>query len=176
MDESELVESVKKIDLRLEGIEQFLPTLATKDELRAQALAIKDELRAQAPASKEDLRAAVALLATKEELRAAVAPLATGHLHRIAFNHSSEDAMNFLPSVIRPEYGGGYRIRLTFNDDLQKTIDFAQWLDGPVFEPLKDPACFSTFFLNGGTIAWPNGADVAPETLYGHQGVAGEAA
>ena len=58
MDQSELVESVKKIDLRLEGIEQFLPTLATKDELRAQALA-----------SKEDLRAAVALLATRAELR-----------------------------------------------------------------------------------------------------------
>jgi hypothetical protein len=77
MDQSELVDSVKKIDLRLERIEQFLPTLATKDELRAQALATKEELRAQALATKEDLRAAVALLATKEELRAAVAPLAT---------------------------------------------------------------------------------------------------
>ena len=88
MDQSELVESVKKIDLRLERIEQFLPTLATKDELRtqalaakedlrAQALATKEDLRAQAVASKEDLRAAVALLTTKEELRAAVALLAT---------------------------------------------------------------------------------------------------
>ena len=77
MGQSELVDSVKKIDLRLERIEQFLPTLATKDELRAQALATKEELRAQALATKEDLRAAVALLATKEELRAAVAPLAT---------------------------------------------------------------------------------------------------
>jgi hypothetical protein len=90
MDQSELVDSVKKIDLRLERIEQFLPTLATKDELRAQALATKDELRAlgatlatkeelraHALASKADLRAAVVLLATKEELRAAVAPLAT---------------------------------------------------------------------------------------------------
>ena len=77
MGQSELVDSVKKIDLRLERIEQFLPTLATKDELRAQALATKEDLRAQAVASKEDLRAAVALLATKEELRAAVALLAT---------------------------------------------------------------------------------------------------
>jgi len=79
MDQPELVESVKKIDLRLEGIEQFLPTLATKDELRAQALASKEDLRAAVAllATKEELRAAVALLATKEELRAAVAPLAT---------------------------------------------------------------------------------------------------
>ena len=82
MGQSELVDSVKKIDLRLERIEQFLPTLATKDELRALALAskedlraavallaTKDELRAQALASKEDLRAAVAPLATRAELR-----------------------------------------------------------------------------------------------------------
>ena len=84
--------------------------------------------------------------------------------------------MSFLPSVIRAEYRGGYRLRLTFNDNLQKTIDFAQWLDGPVFEPLKAPAYFSTFFLDGGTVAWPNGADIAPETLYAHQAVAEDAA
>jgi hypothetical protein len=47
MDQSELVDSVKKIDLRLERIEQFLPTLATKEELRAQGatLATRAELR-----------------------------------------------------------------------------------------------------------------------------------
>ena len=84
--------------------------------------------------------------------------------------------MNMLPCVIRAEYRGGYRIRLTFGDNQQKTIDFAQWLDGPVFEPLTDPAYFRTFFIDGGTVAWPNGADIAPETLYADQGVAEEAA
>jgi hypothetical protein len=84
--------------------------------------------------------------------------------------------MTTLPSVIRAEYRGGHRIRLTFNDNLQKTIDFLEWLDGPVFEPLRDPAYFSTFFVDGGTVAWPNGADIAPETLYEHRGVAEEAA
>ena len=84
--------------------------------------------------------------------------------------------MDFLPLIIRAEYRQGYRIRLTFNDGRQKTVDFSVWLDGPVFEPLRDQAYFSTFFLDGGTVTWPNSADVAPETLYECQGVAEEAA
>ena len=74
--------------------------------------------------------------------------------------------MSFLPSVIRAEYRGDYRIHVTFNDNSENTIDFRRWLDGPVFEPLKDPGYFRRFFLDGGTVAWPNGADIAPETLY----------
>ncbi|MBI3679598.1 MAG: DUF2442 domain-containing protein [Acidobacteria bacterium] len=77
--------------------------------------------------------------------------------------------MSFLPSVIRAEYRGGHRIHMTFNDNSEKTIDFRQWLDGPVFEPLKNQSYFRRFFLDGGTVVWPNGADVAPETLYEYQ-------
>lgn len=76
-----------------------------------------------------------------------------------------------LPPVIRAEHRGGYRIRVTFNDDSEKTIDFGQWLHGPVFEPLKELDYFRRFFVDGGTVAWPNGADIAPETLYDCQGV-----
>ena len=74
--------------------------------------------------------------------------------------------MGFLPSVIRAEYRGDRRIHLTFNNGLESTVDFSSWLDGAVFEPLKDPDYFRRFFLEGGTVTWPNGADVAPETLY----------
>ena len=74
--------------------------------------------------------------------------------------------MGFLPSVTRAEYRGEYKIRLCFHDGVEKTIDFAQWLEGPIFEPLKDTGYFQRFFLDGGTVSWPNGADIAPETLY----------
>jgi hypothetical protein len=74
--------------------------------------------------------------------------------------------MTFLPIVIRAEYRGGFRIHLTFSDLSERTVDFRPWLEGPVFDALKDPAYFRRFFVDGGTVAWPNGADIAPETLY----------
>ncbi len=74
--------------------------------------------------------------------------------------------MGFLPVVIQAEYRGGYTIHLTFNDGVETTMDFAEWLEGLVFEPLKEVDYFQRFFLDGGTVAWPNGADIAPETLY----------
>ena len=74
--------------------------------------------------------------------------------------------MGFLPSVIRATYDGGFRIQLTFNDNLEGTVDLHSWLEGPIFEPLKEPSYFQQFFIDGGTVVWPNGADFAPETLY----------
>jgi hypothetical protein len=74
--------------------------------------------------------------------------------------------MAFLPTVVRADYAGEYRIRLAFNDGLENTVDCSPWLDGPVFERLKDRDHFRRFLVEGGTVTWPNGADVAPETLY----------
>jgi hypothetical protein len=74
--------------------------------------------------------------------------------------------MDFLPTVPRAEYRGRYTIHLVFNDGVEETVDFSAWLEGPVFEPLRDPQYFQRFTLEGGTVTWPNGADIAPETLH----------
>jgi hypothetical protein len=74
--------------------------------------------------------------------------------------------MDPLPLVTQARHVEGFRIRLTFNDGLEAVVDFADWLDGPVFEPLKDPDAFARFFVEAGAVTWPNGADIAPETLY----------
>jgi hypothetical protein len=74
--------------------------------------------------------------------------------------------MNSIPRVVHAEHRGGYRVHIVFSDGVEKTVDFTRWLVGPIFEPVKDPAMFSRLFLDGGTVAWPNGADIAPETLY----------
>ena len=63
----------------------------------------------------------------------------------------------------------GYRVFLRFDDGVQGEIDLEPLLspfDG-VFAPLRDLARFREVFVDdGGTIAWPNGADLAPEILY----------
>lgn len=71
-----------------------------------------------------------------------------------------------LPHVVAAEHVRGFVLHVSFQDGTEKLIDFKQWLEGPVFEPLKDVKYFRRFLIDGGTVAWPNGADIAPETLY----------
>jgi len=75
--------------------------------------------------------------------------------------------MSELNEIQDIEYRGGFVYRLTFDDGLAGEIDFTPWLDrGPIFEVLKDVDVFKRAFIDGGTISWPNGADIAPERLY----------
>jgi Protein of unknown function (DUF2442) len=61
-----------------------------------------------------------------------------------------------------------YRLRLTFADGIVGDVDFTRRQWRGVFEPLRDPEYFARVAVDaeGGTIAWPNGIDMAPEPLY----------
>ena len=74
-----------------------------------------------------------------------------------------------LRDVVEVRLLEGFRVFLRFDDGAQGEIDLEPLLspfDG-VFEPLRDLARFREVFVDdGGTIAWPNGVDLAPEILY----------
>jgi hypothetical protein len=60
----------------------------------------------------------------------------------------------------------GHRVWVRFNDGSDCEIDLSGSLTGPIFEPLQDLEYFRSFHLEGHTLAWPNGADFAPEYLH----------
>ena len=69
--------------------------------------------------------------------------------------------------VTKAEYVSGLTLDITFSDGVRAEIDFSGWISRyPFFAPLKDPDYFRTFALDGWTVVWPNGADIAPETLH----------
>jgi hypothetical protein len=60
------------------------------------------------------------------------------------------------------------RLRLTFADGLEGDVDVLQRMHGPVFADARTPEGFAEVTVDPeiGTIVWPNGADLAPDTLH----------
>lgn len=69
------------------------------------------------------------------------------------------------PRVVQAEYRGGHKVWLKFNDGLAGEVDLFSEMWGEIFDPLRDPASFADFTVDG-TLTWSNGADLAPEFLY----------
>lgn len=70
-----------------------------------------------------------------------------------------------LVRVVSAEYVRRHQLRIEFSDGAEKIVDFTRWLHGEVFQTLTDKREFKRFFIAGGTVCWPNGADIALETL-----------
>lgn len=64
-------------------------------------------------------------------------------------------------------YLGEYRLWLAFNNGESGPVDLEEELWGEMFEPLKDKVQFASAYQHPvmRTVAWDNGADLAPEFL-----------
>jgi hypothetical protein len=73
-----------------------------------------------------------------------------------------------LHDVREVEVVGDHRLRLTFDHGTVGLVEFADREWRGVMAPLADPEYFARVQVDreAGTIAWPNGVDMAPEPLY----------
>lgn len=72
-------------------------------------------------------------------------------------------------SSVRPL--GGFGLRIRFEDGTEGDVDIAKLVGkfAGVFARVHDPSYFAKVRVDRqlGTISWPNGADIAPEALFG---------
>lgn len=59
-------------------------------------------------------------------------------------------------------------LRLTFADGVTGEVNVLDRMRGPVFERALTPEGFAAVTVDAetGTVCWPGGADLAPDTLY----------
>jgi Protein of unknown function (DUF2442) len=59
-------------------------------------------------------------------------------------------------------------LRLRFADGLSDEVEVLDRMRGPVFERARTPDGFAEVTVDAetGTVVWPGGADLAPDTLY----------
>ncbi|HBL18669.1 MAG: hypothetical protein A2X36_06640 [Elusimicrobia bacterium GWA2_69_24] len=74
-----------------------------------------------------------------------------------------------MQDVVEVKHVQGYLLELAFEDGKRGVVDLAKYASlGGVFESLRNPSYFGRAYLNRdlGTVCWPDGQDIAPETLY----------
>lgn len=59
-------------------------------------------------------------------------------------------------------------LKLTFTDGLSGEVEVLDRMRGPVFKQARTPDGFAKVRVDSetGTVVWPDGADLAPDTLY----------
>lgn len=60
----------------------------------------------------------------------------------------------------------GHALLLQFSDGDQRRLDVRPYLAYPVFERLREPAFFALAQADHGTVSWPAGIDLDPDSVY----------
>ncbi len=74
--------------------------------------------------------------------------------------------MDILLDVVRVKAGPEYMLELEFENGEVRCFDLTPYLDRKPFNRLKGSSSFYGAHVDYGTVVWPGGIDIAPETLY----------
>ena len=70
------------------------------------------------------------------------------------------------PRVVNVQPVADYNIKLTFSNGEVKSFDMKPFLETGNFRELTDPAMFNSVRPFLGSVQWPNGLDLCPDSLY----------
>jgi hypothetical protein len=73
-----------------------------------------------------------------------------------------------MTKLIEAKWLGERLIELRFSVGLGGTWDATTLLKrtGPPLDPLRDPGYLARFFIDAGSLCWPNGLELSPDRLH----------
>jgi hypothetical protein len=70
------------------------------------------------------------------------------------------------PRVLAATALAHHTVLVTLTNGEQRRLDVRAYLDYPVFERLREPAFFALVQADHGTLSWPGGIDLDPDSVY----------
>jgi Protein of unknown function (DUF2442) len=70
------------------------------------------------------------------------------------------------PRVTAVTPGEGQTLLLQFSNGERRRMDVSPYLAYPVFERLREPGFFALVQSDRGTVSWPGGIDLDPDSVY----------
>lgn len=70
------------------------------------------------------------------------------------------------PHAVNVVPRAGYKLLITFDNGERRLFDVSPYISGSWFGELRDEQFFSSVRLDGHTVVWPNGQDIAPHELF----------